>query len=130
MSDFQIADQGSIFLIRPLNEAARQWLDENVISEPWQWVQSALCVEARFARDLIIEIERPASKLPADRLPSPDASRMRRGCSVGASRSQRRPRMCFAILAWLVLLYFFANKPGWFACLLVLLVVGILVAGC
>jgi hypothetical protein len=57
MSDFQIADQGSIFLIRPLTEAARQWLDENVVSEPWQWVQGALCVEARFARDLVIEIE-------------------------------------------------------------------------
>ena len=57
MSDFQITDQGSIFLIRPLNEAARQWLDENVVAEPWQWVQDALCVEPRFARDLIIEIE-------------------------------------------------------------------------
>src|SRR5205814_10729008 len=57
MSDFSISDQGSIFLIRPLNEAARQWLDENVAAEPWQWVQGALCVEARFARDLIIEIE-------------------------------------------------------------------------
>ena len=57
MSDFQIADQGSIFLIRPLNEAAHQWLAENVVSEPWQWVQGALCVETRFARDLIIEIE-------------------------------------------------------------------------
>ena len=45
MSDFQITDQGSIFLIRPLNEAACQWLDENVVSEPWQWVQGALCVE-------------------------------------------------------------------------------------
>jgi hypothetical protein len=44
-------------LIRPLNEAARQWLDENVVAEPWQWVQGALCVEARFARDLLIEIE-------------------------------------------------------------------------
>jgi hypothetical protein len=43
MSDFQMADQGTIFLIRPLNEAARQWLDENVVSEPWQWVQGALC---------------------------------------------------------------------------------------
>jgi hypothetical protein len=57
MSDFQITDQGSIFLIRPLNEAARQWLDENVVSEPWQWVDDALCVEVRFARDLLIEIE-------------------------------------------------------------------------
>jgi len=42
MSDFQITDQGSIILIRPLNAAARQWLDENVVSEPWQWVEGAL----------------------------------------------------------------------------------------
>ena len=57
MSDFSISDQGSIFLIRPLNEAARQWLDENVVSEPWQWVEGALCVEIRFACDLVLEIE-------------------------------------------------------------------------
>jgi hypothetical protein len=57
MSDFSISDHGTVISIRPRNEAARQWLDENVISEPWQWVQGALCVEVRFARDLIIEIE-------------------------------------------------------------------------
>jgi len=56
MSDFQIADQGTIFLIRPLNEAARQWLDENVVSEPWQWLGGALCVDIRCARNLIDEI--------------------------------------------------------------------------
>ena len=38
--------------------------------------------------------------------------------------------MGFAILAWLVLLYLFSSKPSWFACLLVLLLVSILVAGC
>jgi hypothetical protein len=38
--------------------------------------------------------------------------------------------MGLAILAWLVLLYLCSGKPGWFACLLVLLVVGILIAGC
>jgi FtsH-binding integral membrane protein len=37
--------------------------------------------------------------------------------------------MGLAILAWLVLLYLFSSKPSWFACLLVFLVVGILVAG-
>ena len=57
MSDFQIADHGTVISIRPLNDAARQWLNENVVSEPWQWVQDALCVEARFARDLLKEIE-------------------------------------------------------------------------
>ena len=38
--------------------------------------------------------------------------------------------MSIAILAWLALLYLFGSKPGWFGCLLVLLLVGILVAGC
>jgi hypothetical protein len=38
--------------------------------------------------------------------------------------------MGFAILAWLILLYFFSSKPGVFACLLVLLFVGILLVGC
>ena len=57
MSDFSISDHGTVISIRPLNDVARQWLDENVVSEPWQWVQGALCVDARFDRDLIIEIE-------------------------------------------------------------------------
>jgi hypothetical protein len=38
--------------------------------------------------------------------------------------------MGFALLVWLVLLYLSSSKPGWFGCLLVLLVIGILVAGC
>ena len=38
--------------------------------------------------------------------------------------------MGFAILVWLVLLYLSSSKPGWFGCLLVLLLVGILVGGC
>ena len=38
--------------------------------------------------------------------------------------------MGVAVLAWLVLPYVFSSKPGWFACLLVLLLIGILVAGC
>ena len=38
--------------------------------------------------------------------------------------------MSIAILAWLVLLYLFGSKPGWFGCLLVLLLVGVLIAGC
>ena len=38
--------------------------------------------------------------------------------------------MGFVILAGLVLLYFFSGKSGGFACLLVLLVVGIFFAGC
>ena len=56
MTDFLIADHGSIITIRPASEAARQWLSENVVSEPWQWLDGALCVDPRCARDLIDEI--------------------------------------------------------------------------
>jgi hypothetical protein len=38
--------------------------------------------------------------------------------------------MGIALLVWLVLLYFCSGRPGWFGCLLVLLLVGILIAGC
>jgi len=53
MCDFQISDHGSIITIRPVSEAAHQWLDENVDAEPWQWLDGALCAEHRSARDLI-----------------------------------------------------------------------------
>jgi len=56
MSDFQIADHGSIISIKPVSEAARAWVDENVVSEPWQWLGGALCVDIRCARNLIDEI--------------------------------------------------------------------------
>jgi hypothetical protein len=38
--------------------------------------------------------------------------------------------MGIALLVWLVLLYFCSGRPGWFGCFLVLLLVGILIAGC
>jgi hypothetical protein len=44
MSDFQIADHGSIISIKPVSEAARTWVEENVVSEPWQWLGGALPV--------------------------------------------------------------------------------------
>jgi hypothetical protein len=56
MTDFCIADHGTVISIRPMNEAACEWLDENVITEPWQWLGGALAVDHRFACDLIDEI--------------------------------------------------------------------------
>ena len=38
--------------------------------------------------------------------------------------------LCIAFLAWLVLAYLCANKPAWFGCLLVLLVMAVLIVGC
>ena len=56
MTDFQIADHGSIISIKPVSEAARTWVDENVVSESWQWLGGALCVDIRCACDLMGEI--------------------------------------------------------------------------
>ena len=56
MSDFQIADHGSIISIKPVSEPARLWIDENVVSEPWQWLGGAVCVDVRCARHLVDEI--------------------------------------------------------------------------
>ena len=38
--------------------------------------------------------------------------------------------MGIGLLVWLVLLYLCSDKPAWFGCLLVLLVIGVLIAGC
>ncbi len=45
MSDFLFADHGSVIAIMPPTPAAVQWIDDNVVSEPWQWLGGALCVE-------------------------------------------------------------------------------------
>jgi len=38
--------------------------------------------------------------------------------------------MAIAFLVWLVLLYSYSDKPGWFGYLLVLLVIAVLITGC
>lgn len=53
---FSIANHGSIISIKPVSEAARTWVDENVVSEPWQWLGGALCVDIRYAIVLVDEI--------------------------------------------------------------------------
>jgi hypothetical protein len=56
-NDFLVIDHGSIVAIRPLTEAAEQWLDDNVVAEAWQWLGGSLCVDRRCAAPLIVGIE-------------------------------------------------------------------------
>lgn len=56
MADFTIENHGSIFLVRPQNEPAREHLAENV-QEDAQWFGDALVVEHRYARDLAAALE-------------------------------------------------------------------------
>ena len=44
--DIQIENHGSLYLFRPLNDEAKEWLEENTDG---QWWGGALAVEPRYA---------------------------------------------------------------------------------
>lgn len=52
-TDFSIYDEGSVVVITPLNDDARDWIEENVQSEGWQWLGHGLCVDHRMAGPLV-----------------------------------------------------------------------------
>lgn len=43
---------GSLVIFEPQNEEARAWIDENVETEPWQWMGLCLVVDWLYAGDL------------------------------------------------------------------------------
>lgn len=45
--DFDIADHGSIIILRPLTEDARYWVDDN-LSPDTQWFAGGAAVERRY----------------------------------------------------------------------------------
>ena len=47
MSDFRCENHGSIFLLYPLNESAKSWIEENLPSDA-QWFGNAVAIEHRF----------------------------------------------------------------------------------
>lgn len=44
---------GSIVGITPMTPAAREWLDENCQTEPWQWLGATLNVDCRMAGPIL-----------------------------------------------------------------------------
>lgn len=53
MKDVRVRDAGSIVQFFLLTQKAKDWVRENVESEGWQWMGQALCVDHRYATDLI-----------------------------------------------------------------------------
>lgn len=53
MVDLLIRDEGTVVVFRPVSDAARQWIDDNVISEGWQWLGGTLAVDHRYADSII-----------------------------------------------------------------------------
>ena len=56
MTDFTLDYRGgdTVGRLVPETQAARDWIKDNVESEPWQWLGSALCIEHRYI-DPIVE---------------------------------------------------------------------------
>jgi hypothetical protein len=46
-SDFRCENHGSIFLLHPLSQSARSWIEENLPSDA-QWFGNAVAVEHRY----------------------------------------------------------------------------------
>ena len=57
MIDFEITDEGSIVMIKPLTDEAKEWIYENVHTEGWQWMCGAFACDHQMAGDLIGLIE-------------------------------------------------------------------------
>jgi hypothetical protein len=54
VTDIEVYANGSFVGITPLTLTARQWIDENVKAEGWQWLGDTLWVDVRYADDLIL----------------------------------------------------------------------------
>ncbi len=59
MTDFTISYRAGSTLgqLTPENDSAKSWLDDNVQSEPYQWLGKSLCIEPRYIENLMAGIE-------------------------------------------------------------------------
>lgn len=53
MADFRITYHGTVTLLHPLTPACREWIDENVATEGWQWFGGGIAVEPRYLDNLV-----------------------------------------------------------------------------
>ena len=57
----------SVLRFVPLTDAARDWFEDNVASEAWQWLGHALVVDHRLAVDLLRGIDAAGLRVEAGR---------------------------------------------------------------
>ena len=50
--DLLIEPRGSLVMVRPMSDAARRWIEENVAGDDLQWFAGALAVEPRYIEHL------------------------------------------------------------------------------
>ena len=52
-TDVEVNDAGTIIQLIPHTDEGRAWINENTESEPYQWLGPALCVERRYAENIV-----------------------------------------------------------------------------
>ncbi len=53
MADIIVNDQGSVVTFQPVSVAAKEWFNDNVEAEDWQWLGPVLGVDHRMAQNLL-----------------------------------------------------------------------------
>lgn len=51
--DMRVRPEGTVVVFVPCSVAGQQWLEDNVHSEPWQWLGDGLVVERRPGMTLV-----------------------------------------------------------------------------
>ena len=57
MSDFDLADHGSIVLLTPRTPAAHDWTLEHIPEDAQRWGQCSIVIEPRYVADILWGIE-------------------------------------------------------------------------
>lgn len=56
-ADFHVMDQGSLVVIVPQNDDARQWVINNVDVPEWAWLGPGFAVEPRLVHELLLGMQ-------------------------------------------------------------------------
>jgi hypothetical protein len=52
-ADVHVSGGGTMYLVTPLSDEAKAWVEENVPLEDWQWLGSGFGVEHRYIGNLV-----------------------------------------------------------------------------
>ena len=52
-ADVLVENHGSVALLTPMTPDARQWIDEHVQVEPWQWIGCSIACEPRSLEQIV-----------------------------------------------------------------------------
>lgn len=55
--DFEVQNEGTILVLHPLNDAAREWIDEHLYTEQTQWWGGGIVIEHRYVEDILDGID-------------------------------------------------------------------------